>query len=320
MTQNTNLDKKSFDETRPLGITLSEAIEQYIYASEVEGKSDSTIDLYQYVFEGFLDFLGGDTSLKSVTTDRVRAFIKTLMDGDYTPNTVAIHHRVLQAFFNWLVEEELLEKAPTENISEPKTPNKFPRVLTKEQTERLIEVAGKRKQKWAGFRNYTIIICFLDMGLRLNELTGAKVENLNMKERTLKVHGKGGKDRVVFFGFETYKTLRKWLSMRKKKSDPVEETIFITQNGDRLKHRYVQRIVTRMQRRANLENTKVSPHVLRHTAATLAVKNGMEPFALKRYFGWEKMETAMRYVHMNNETVRASFREASPIDNLERSE
>lgn len=319
MSQNNVLNDENIDQELTSDINLSEAIDQYIYASEVEGKSNSTIDLYQYVFDSFTDLLGENLSLNSISPNTVRSYLKMMTDSDYTMNTIAIHHRVLQAFFNWLVEEELLEKAPTDNISEPKTPNKFPRVLTKEQTEQLIEAAGKRKQKWAGYRNYTIIICFLDMGLRLNELTSAKLGNLNMKERTLKVHGKGAKDRVVFFGFETYKTLRKWLSMREKKSDPVEETIFVTQNGDRLKHRYVQRIVTRMQKRANLENTKVSPHVLRHTAATLAVKNGMEPFALKRYFGWEKMETAMRYVHMNNQAVKDNFKEASPIDNIKSS-
>lgn len=319
MTQNTVMDEKNFDEANPENITLLEAIEQYIYASEVEGKSSNTIDLYQYVFDSFLDFLGGNPYLESVTTNTVRSFLKKMMKGDYTLNTVAIHHRVLQAFFNWLVEEELRESAPTENISEPKTPNKFPRVLNKEQTERLIEAAKERRGAWAGYRNYTIIICFLDMGLRLNELTSAKLENLDLKERTLKVHGKGAKDRIVFFGFETYKSLRKWISRREKKSDPVEGTIFVGQNGERLKHRYVQRIVTRIQKRADLENTKVSPHVLRHTAATLAVQNGMEPFALKRYFGWEKMETAMRYVHMNNQAVKESFQEASPIDNIKSS-
>lgn len=300
-------------------ITLEEGIEQFIYASQVEGKATATIDQYEYVFENFKNFLGSDPPLRGIEPNTIRRFLKGLMNRDYSKSTVAINHRVLQTFFNWLVSEDLLDEAPTKNIREPRTPNKFPRVLTLEQTEQLIEASKKRVNKWAGFRNHTIILSFLDMGLRLNELAGAKLSNLNMKERTLKVHGKGSKDRMVFFGFETYKTLRKWVNMRDDRGEPVEDTIFISQNGDRLKHRYIQRIVTRIQERAGLTDTKVSPHVLRHTAATLAVKNGMEAFALKRYFGWEKLDTAMRYVHMNNETVRDSFRDASPIDNLERS-
>ncbi|MCF7889865.1 tyrosine-type recombinase/integrase [Candidatus Bipolaricaulota bacterium] len=300
-------------------LSLTEAISQFKYASEVEGKAKATINQYNYVFENFLNFLGTDLPVKKIEPNTVRGFIRGLMNQNYSKSTVAINHRVLQTFFNWLVEEDLLEAAPTENIREPRTPNKFPRVLTLEQAEQLIKASEQRKNTWAGFRNHTIILCFLDMGLRLNELASAKLTHLNLKERTLKVHGKGSKDRMVFFGFETYKTLRKWMNMRNEKGEPMEETIFISQNGDRLKHRYIQRIVTRIQDRAGLNDTKVSPHVLRHTAATLAVKNGMEAFALKRYFGWEKLDTAMRYVHMNNETVKDSFRDASPIDNLERS-
>jgi len=298
---------------------LTEGISQFKYASEVEGKAKATIDQYEYVFKNFLEFLDTDPYLKAIEANTVRGFIKNLMDRDYSKSTVAIHHRVLQTFFNWLVGEGLLEKSPTENIKEPRTPNKFPRVLTKDQADQLIQASEQRMNTWAGFRNYTIILCFLDMGLRLNELASAKIPNLNLKERTLKVHGKGSKDRIVYFGFETYKAMRKWINMRNKKGKPIENTIFISQNGDRLKHRYIQRIITKMQEKAGLSTTKVSPHVLRHTAATLAVKNGMGAFALKRYFGWEKLDTAMRYVHMDNETVKDSFRDASPIDHLGRS-
>lgn len=296
--------------------SLQEAMNQFQYASKVESKADKTIEQYDYVFEKFTGFVGEDISLGSITPERIRNFLQFLHHQDLSKATVAIHYRVLRSFFNWLVGEGLMKIAPTKNIKEPKTPKKYPRVLTKNQVTKLLKAAKSNSDSWAGYRNYAITTCFLDMGLRLSELINAPLADLNFNERTLKVHGKGAKDRMVFFGFETYKTLKKWAEMRNKKCKPIDGTIFISQTGEKLKQRYVEHIITRLQKEAGLEEVKVSPHVLRHTAATLAVKNGMETFALKRFFGWESIRTAIKYVHMDGNKVKESFVKASPVDNL----
>lgn len=297
-------------------VTLKEGLEQFKYASEVEGKAEKTLEQYSYVLEKFIDFLEEDFPLESITPSMVREFLQSLKNQGLSKASVAIHYRVLRAFFNWLVGENLLYSSPTDNINEPKTPKKYPRVLKSKQVDKLIQAAKDSKDTWAGFRNYTITLCFLDMGLRLNELIKAKMKNLDFSERTLKVHGKGSKERMVFFGFETYKALRNWADMRNKKNEPLDKTIFISQSGEKLKPRYVEHIISDLQKEAGLENVKVSPHVLRHTAATLAVENGMETFALKRFFGWESIRTAEKYVHMDGSSVKESFSDSSPIDNL----
>jgi len=296
---------------------LSEGISQFIYAGQVEGKAAKTLSQYDYVFEKFTTFIGKDPPLGEITPSVVRSFLKRLMDNkELSKATVAIHFRVIQAFFNWLVKEDLLEEAPTRNINQPKTPKKYPRVLNKEQTNKLIKTAKNNNKTWAGYRNYAVILTFLDTGLRLSELINAKLSDINFNERSLRVFGKGAKERMVFFGFQTYKALRRWMKMRDKKGKSLEGTIFISQNGERLKKRHVQRTVTRLQQKAGLEDTKVSPHVLRHTAATMAVKNGMGTFALKRFFGWESIDTAMKYVHLSDKSVKEAYNQASPIDAL----
>ena len=297
-------------------VSLKEAMNQYKYASRVEGKAKKTLEQYNYVFEKFLEFLSADIPINAITPSDVRGFLNSLMNKGLAKATVAIHHRVLQALFNWLVREDLLDKAPTVNIKEPKTPKQYPKVLNEEQANKLIRAAEGNKGSWAGYRNFTIIVCFLDMGLRLSELVDARLIDLNFEERTLKVRGKGAKDRMVYFGLETYRALRKWVGMRDMKGKPKDNTIFISRTGETLKKRYVQHIVSSLQQEAGLEEVKVSPHVLRHTAATLAVKNGMGAFPLQWFFGWESIRTAMRYVHMNGEAVRDSFQKASPMDNL----
>lgn len=297
-------------------ISLSQAIEDFLMVAKVEGRAEKTINLYQYVFDRFTQEINEDTAIGEIEKSDIRKYLAYLMDDGLKNTSVAIHHRVLNAFFTWLVEDSYLQKSPTEGIKEPKTPSKFPKVLNENQIGTLLKCAKQRRRRWSGYRNYAMLIVFLDMGLRLNEFINAELEDLDLKRRSLKVHGKGAKDRKVFFGKKTFHCLRHWLRIREDIEQVWDDAIFISQNGDRLKKRNVQRLITRIQEKAGLEDVQVSPHVLRHTAATLAVQNGLDVFSLKRQFGWEKIQTAMRYVHMSGEKVQKAYITSSPIDNL----
>ncbi|MBS3789142.1 tyrosine-type recombinase/integrase [Candidatus Bipolaricaulota bacterium] len=197
-----------------------------------------------------------------------------------------------------------------------KTPDKFPKVLDKDQVKKLVDTARNWRRTWSGYRNFTMIITFLDTGLRLNEFVTAKLENLDLEQRAIKVHGKGAKDRKVYFGKNNYKCLKHLLQLRENVDNIMDSTIFISQNGEKLKKRHVERIIGRIQDAAGLEESQVSPHVLRHTAATLAVQNGLDAFSLKRQFGWEQMRTALKYVHMSDKALQESYRNSSPMDNM----
>lgn len=237
-----------------------------------------------------------------------------LQERGLKKTSVAIHYRVLQAFFNWLVREGYSQWAPTEPIREPRTPKQFPFILSDIQVAALLRVAEKDSKTWAGYRNYTIVLTFLDVGLRLTELLSLELGDLSLVHRSLKVHGKGAKDRICFMGSKLTKAMRRWIDLRGHQA--YDDAVFIDRKGERLKPRYVQQIISRLGKRAGLEGVRVSPHTLRHTAATLAVRNGLDVFSLQRLFGWERVETAMRYVHMSGEALRRSHAKASPVDRL----
>lgn len=309
---------KSHGSTKSAGnnISLSKATEDFNLMAKVEGRSDKTLSLYDYVFHRFLEQISGERGIETIETRDIREYLAFLRDDGLKNTSVAIHYRVLKAFFNWLIEEGEIPESPMEGIKEPKTPKKFPKALDEEYVEQLLHTAKNWRRTLAGYRNYTMIMTFLDTGLRLNELVEMKVDDLSLKNRSIRVHGKGAKDRKVYFGKKTHGLLKRWLDMREEKERIWEETVFISQNGDKLKKRHVQRVISRIQRRAGLKDVKISPHVLRHTAATLAVQNGLDPFSLKRQFGWEQMRTALRYVHMSDKALRESYRNSSPMDNL----
>lgn len=303
------------DELQP-EMPLSEAMEEFELMTKVSGKAESTINSYKYTYDRLTQEIDKDTSIGEISTKEVRLFLSELMDDGLSKNTVAIHYRNLNVLFNWLVEEHFLANNPLEPIEEPKTPNKYPKVLDKEEVATLLETEKKRSNTWAGYRNYVMLLVFIDTGIRLNEFRNAKIEDLDLENRTLKVHGKGAKDRKVSFGPKTAKHLHKWLRKRDNVEKVWDDTIFISQNGDKLKTRNVQRLITRIQKRSGLEDKQVSPHVLRHTSATLAVQNGLDTFSLKRQFGWEQVHTALRYVHISNKQISETYRDSSPISSI----
>jgi len=298
-------------------LKLSEALDEFESDKTLGGRAEKTIQQYNYVLNGFGEYLGGNPPIGSIDKGDIREFLTSLKQNNYSEATVGIHYRVLNAFFNWVVREGELAESPMANISEPKSPKKYPRVLEEKHIKQLLSSAKERRGCWSGLRNLTIVMTFLEMGLRRQELLNAKLRDLDMEGQSLKVHGKGSKDRRVVFGEKMAQMMRKWLRVRDNINPTIQaDTIFIGTNGLKLKGRNVARLITRMQRRAGLEDIKLSPHVLRHTSATMAVKNGMDAFTLKQQFGWENIKTANRYVHMTGERLQDTFNKTSPLDHF----
>lgn len=117
---------------------------------------------------------------------------------------------------------------PLDPINEPETPNVFPKVLNEEQVKILLQAAKNRQREWANKRNHTMLVVFIDMGLRLSELINARLDDLDMKRRSLKVRGKGAKDRKVFFRKRTFRALKKWLRVRNNVERVWDDTVFMS--------------------------------------------------------------------------------------------
>lgn len=292
--------------------TLSQAAEQFTLMARVEGRSRKTLDLYAWVFYRFSGFLG-DKPLSEIHPGLMRQYLAHCQERGYTPASLGMHYRVLHAFFNWLKREGLIPASPMDGISPPRQPKQYPFVLEESQVRALLAACAKGTVP--GGRNYAMLLLFVDCGLRLHELAGLRLGDVSLAQRSLKVHGKGARDRIVFMGARTAKALRRWIELRGFRAS-YSDSLFIDRKGDPLKPRWVQQVVARLGKKAGIKGVRVSPHTLRHTAATLAVKNGMEPFALQRLFGWENIQTALKYVHMAGTALREAHAKASPVDRL----
>jgi len=199
--ENSPKQKSNKEESYP----LAQAIEDYKLRGKVEGRAEKTLEQYDYVLGRLTEKFNKSVEVGSIETREIRNYLAYLMDDGLSNTTVAIHYRVLQAFFNWLVSEGYATESPITDIKQPKTPDKFPKVLNKDQVEKLLNTARNWRRTWAGYRNFTIIVTFLDTGLRLSGLINAKLDDLDLAQRSIKVYGKGAKERRVYFGKNNYK-------------------------------------------------------------------------------------------------------------------
>jgi integrase/recombinase XerD len=279
----------------------------------VEGRSRRTQELYREILSRFLGFLG-DRSLLDIAPGDLRSYIAHLQNQGRKPSTINIHMRAIRACLNFLHREGLLPEKIADKVKPVRVPRQYPFVLSELQAEALLQTAARAKHTWAGLRNYTILLTFLDTGLRLKELLALTLDDLDLNRRALRVLGKGEQEREVFFGRRLGRFLRDWLARRTLSLSG--DALFPNRHGDPLKRRYVIQIVTDLAKSAGIEGIRCSPHTLRHTFATQFIRNGGDPFALQRLLGHSDISTTMVYVHMAGTALREAHAKASPVDRL----
>jgi site-specific recombinase XerD len=221
--------------------------------------------------------------------------------------------RSIRVFCNFLAREGLVDVSPFEGVEIPRVPEAYPKVLSEAEITKLIKVC--KGSSWLDVRNRAILLTFLDTGIRLSELVQLDLADVNLGAFSLRIRrGKGGKERHVFMGRTLFRAMRRWLDARGYTS--FQGALFVTRKGTRIDRRNVQRTIERIARRAGLNGTRVTPHLLRHTFATHYIKNGGDPFSLQRILGHSDIKTTMIYVNLAGASLREAHARASPVDRL----
>lgn len=291
--------------------TLGNCVKSFLLAKRVEGHSKKTLEWYGFLLGALEKNVSSATLVSSIDTNTLRRFLVDLEERGLSKSTIADHQRVTRTFFRWCVAEGLISNDPTLLIQKIRLPKQFPKIVPDEEVEKLLKACDS--DRYEGIRNQAMILLFVDTGVRLMELIRFKPEDLNLLNRSLLVHqGKGGKSRIVFLGKRTTIALRKWLEIRHR---PMDETLFCSRSGEPLKPRHVLSILQRLALKANLK-AKVSPHRLRHTAATLMAKAGMNAFELAQLLGHSDVKTTMIYCHLGGMALQEAHAKASPVDRL----
>jgi len=287
--------------------TWSELLEAFLTMLRVEVKAPKTIRWYRQMLVPFVAYLNEHECNRR----SLQHYILSLMQK-MKVTSVDAHIRAIKAFLGFLHREEYLKENLAQCLKRPKLPKQYPYVLNDEQVHNLLRACDV--STWTGQRNYTMLLTFLDTGIRLAELIGLALRDVDLNRGALLVHGKGGKDREVYMGRKLRKEMAKWLKVRG--FYPYEEHVFITKTGEPLKSRGVERIVERLARKAKIQGVRCSPHTLRHTFATNFIRNGGDVFTLQKILGHADIQTCMVYVHMSGKHVQEAMLRHSPVDKL----
>jgi len=286
-----------------MSISVKKAVNDFLLSCKVEGKSYGTIECYSDKLKGFLwycDNYGLPDNIGEITTQHLREFLAYLRDTDHRFNsscprakkpinstTIQKYYRALSALFNWSLNEGILETNSLVKIKVPRAEKKVIKALSSNEVNQIIIALGN---SFEGIRNKAIILVLVDCGLRLGELLNLKVIDVNMEQQLLKVDGKTG-ERVVRFGSTTAKALKKYMKARASINGHSDK-LWVIAEGTPLKDSSIEALFIALSKKVGIH---INPHLLRHTFATLWLRNGGDSLMLQRLLGHTTLMMTNRY-------------------------
>ena len=314
------------------------------YSATILNKSQNTIKEYNYDLAHFLKFIRykfeevnieseefikeidiTNMSLKTlskITLQDIHAFLAYLKNCyNSKPATLARKTACIKVFFKYMCNKtKRIPTNPAQDLESPKIGKRLPKYLTLDESNKLLDITKNPKRNTHGnhdnsIRDYAIITLFLNCGMRLSELTGININDIDFENNKLTVIGKGNKERTIYLNKACINAINSYLSVRPHEGVKFDSrnALFLSEQRKRISNRSVQYIVKEELKLAGIDSRKYSVHKLRHTAATLMYKYGQVDIrALQEVLGHESISTTEIYTHVDNEQVRNAI-ESNPL-------
>ncbi len=286
------------------------------YLSSGRVSSSQTIRSYRSDLKDFENFLQREEvqSVKEVDAEVVHRYFSELQEEDYRNSSIGRKLGALRTFFDMLVEvDEQLDQNPTRKMDYPRLTERLPNYLTEEEMESLLDAPDV--STLTGQRNRAIVEILYSTGLRAIELHLLNVEHVDQVGGTVRVQGKGDKERVVPIGKIAIDVMQSYLRTWKKEGRIQSVTsgpLIYNKFGNRLSTRGIRRAVSSVAEKAGLSE-EVSPHTIRHSFATHMLQNGADLRTLQEMLGHENLQTTEIYTHIANGKLKESYDQSNPV-------
>ncbi len=280
-------------------------IDKFLRYLEIEKNySNHTLVNYKLDLNDFMAFLG-QAQVESVDYLFLRKYLASLKEKQLSSRSMGRHLSALRSFFRFLTREGYIKNNPTLTISSPKQEKHLPVFMTEEQVSKLIDTVLPKDER--GLRDKAVLETFYSTGMRISELVGINLEDIDFIGGIIKVRGKGKKERIVPVGDKAVLAIRNYLDKRKKKS----EVLFLNKNGTRITTRGVRNVVFKYIHLAGL-NQGISAHTLRHSFATHLLNRGADLRSVQELLGHANLSTTQIYTHLTTERLKSIYDKAHP--------
>lgn len=285
------------------------------YLATEKGASPHTIAAYRNDLTHLLEFLTGQeriTDWRQVTLPVLTRFVLWLMEKEYTTATLARRVAAVKSFLQFLVREGVIEASPAAELGSPKPGRRLPKALTVEEVERLLGAVGGGQTPEA-LRDRALLEVLYASGMRVSEVVGLNLQDLNLREGVVRCRGKGNRERVIPLHPTAVQALQAYLERGRPRLAPDlrQQAVFVNHQGERLTRQGLWLIVKGYARKAGLPPS-VTPHVLRHSFATHLLQGGAPLRHVQELLGHANIATTQIYTHLTNQYLRQAYDATHP--------
>ncbi|UTW60605.1 tyrosine recombinase XerC [bacterium SCSIO 12741] len=295
-------------------------IEEFLQYLQTEKRASShTVTAYQNDLTSFSDFLiefYPDTTPDQASHSMIRTWLVSLVQSGISNRSVGRKLSALKSYYRFLLKSEVIETNPAAKVTAPKTEKRLPEFLDQQKVREIQENPVEAQDESAesefeALRDQLIFDLFYHTGMRLSELIGIQVNDVDLVSGQLKVLGKRNKERILPISAALKASIVKYLEIRPTVALKTENSLILTARGNKVYPKLVYRVV-----RSTIEKVssreKRSPHVLRHTFATHLLNNGADLNAVKELLGHANLSATQIYTHNTFEKLKSIYKQAHP--------
>lgn len=289
------------------------------YLQHERAVSPHTYKNYLVDLQQFLSFIqekypqvaaAGESRISEIDASVIREYVNRMYNS-WSPSSMARKLASLRTFFSFCMRQGYIESNPAKEVATPKIPKRVPKFLTVDEVFALLDAAAGKDV--LGSRDKAILELLYASGLRVSELVGLNLEDVDLSSQTVRVLGKGRKERIVPMGEKACVSISAYLAQRGGllTRNPAEKGFFLNRHGGRLTARSIERLLGKYIQRSGLQKT-VTPHILRHTFATHLLGAGADMRGIQELLGHSSLSTTQKYTHVGIEKLMEAYDDAHP--------
>ena len=277
------------------------------YLKSVKKHSNNTIISYQDDLKELASVL--NNNIIDINEEDIKKYLNYLYNKSYNKNTISRKLSGVRSFYNYLYNHDIIKINYFTDVHNPKKIRSLPHYLKTSEIDKVLD--NTNEVTLYGERNKLIVELLYVTGLRVSELVNIKLKDIDKYNKSIKILGKGSKERIVYYEDNCSKLLNKYLNNTRRKLDKNNsEYLLLNKFGNKLSTRMIRNILNNLTIGTSIE--QIYPHMIRHTFATTMLNNGADLMTVKELLGHESINTTSIYTHVTNEQIRKVFDSCHP--------